>query len=289
VTKVLALAALAGLLLAFGDPALGALAEPLRWQPASWGGFWVALIAVLWTYTGWVDLSYLAGEVRNPSRSYPRAMAGGLAVVVLLYLLVNAAFHYVLSLPEIAGSSVVASAAADRVFGATGGSLVAALVMVSAFGSLNGTILSNPRVFFSMAEDGLFFRSVASVHPRYRTPHLALLLYLVLGLLGVTTQTFEQLAEIFVLGIWPFYALAVGAVIVLRRRRPAVRPAYRTWGYPAVPVVFLLISVAMLVNGAVQRPLQTALSFGVLALGVPAYYGWLAITARRIRRGNAAP
>jgi APA family basic amino acid/polyamine antiporter len=288
-TKVVALAALAGLILSFGDPSSGALSAPLQWQPASWGGFWVALIAVLWTYTGWVDLSYLAGEVRDPSRSYPRAMAGGLTVVVLLYLLVNAAFLYVLSIPEIAGSSVVASTAAERVFGATGGALVAALVMVSAFGSLNGTILSNPRVFFSMAEDGLFFRSVASVHSRYRTPHVALLLYLMLGLLGVTTQTFEQLAEIFVLGIWPFYALAVGAVIVLRRRRPAMRTGYRTWGYPLVPVVFLLISAAMLVNGAVQRPVQTAMSIGVLALGVPAYYGWLALAARRLRRGESAP
>ena len=286
-TKVLALAALAGLLFAFGDPGSGALAEAPGWRPASWGGFGVALIAVLWTYTGWVDLSYLAGEVRHPERAFPRAMLAGIAVIVVLYLLINAAYFYVLPVPVIAGSTVVASAAAERVFGAIGASLVAALVMVSALGSLNGSFLSSPRVFFSMAEDGVFFRTVGSVHPRYQTPHVALLLSLGLGLLGVFTKTFEQLAQIFVLGIWPFYALVVGTVFLFRRRS-TVPVTLRNIGHPVAPALFLLISAAMLVNGAVQRPAETALSLGILAVGVPAYYGWLALPAQRQRRRDAA-
>jgi amino acid transporter len=287
--KVVGLAALAGLILAFGDPGSGTLNGPVVWQPASWGGFGVALIAVLWTYTGWVDLTYLAGEVKDPAKSFPRAMAGGMAVVVLLYLLVNVAFFQVLSLREIAESEVVASAAAERVFGPAGGALVAGLVMLSAFGSLNGTILSNPRVFFSMADDGLFFRSVAAVHPRHQTPHVALLVYGALGLVGVWTRTFEQLAQIFVVGIWPFYALAVGAVFVLRRRRAGTRSSFRAWGYPVLPAGFLLVSGAMLISVALHRPAEVALSLGVLALGIPAYYGWLALPAARRRpRGGGA-
>lgn len=283
VAKVLALAALAVLIFAFGAPGEGALAEPIAWSPASWGGFGVALIAVLWTYVGWADVTYLAGEVRDPARTIPRAMLWGLGVVALVYLLANAAYLYVLPLRDMARSEVVAAAAAERVFGAAGSALVAALVLISTFGSLNGTLLSNPRVFYAMAEDGLFFRRVAAVHPRYRTPYMAVLVYMVLGLVGVTTNTFEQLAQIFVLGIWPFYALAVAAVFVVRRRRPDTPPPYRTWGYPLVPAGFLIVSVAMLVNGLLQRPGPTAISLGILLLGIPAYYGWRALQARTHR------
>ncbi|HEX7023226.1 MAG TPA: amino acid permease, partial [Gemmatimonadales bacterium] len=242
-----------------------------------------------WTYTGWVDLTYLAGEVRDPARAFPRAMAGGLGVVALLYLLVNAAYLYVLPMREVAGSSLVAADAAERVFGQPGRLLVAALVMLSTFGSLNGTILTNPRVFYSMAEDGLFFRSVAAVHPRHRTPYVASLVYMLLGIAGVMTRTFEQLAQIFVLGIWPFYALAVAAVYVVRRRRPGAVPPYRTWGYPWVPAVFLVVSAAMLINGVLSRPAESAISLGVLALGIPAYYGWRTWEGRRLRQGASRP
>ena len=284
VAKVLALLVLAGLLFALGAPDQGAFAEPIIWSPTSWRGFGVALIAVLWTYTGWVDTTYLVGEVKNPGKSFPRAMLGGLGVVVLVYLLANAAYLYVLPLGEVANSPAVAARAAERVLGSAGTALVAALVMLSTFGSLNGTILASPRVFFSMAADGLFFRSVAAVHPRYRTPYVAVLLYLVLGILGVATRTFEQLAQIFVLGIWPFYALAVGAVFVLRRRRREAPDTYRTPGYPLLPAVFLLVSAAMLLNGLIQRPAESAVSVGILLLGIPAYYGWRTLQSRRTAR-----
>lgn len=274
--KVLSLAALAILLLSFGKPGSGALTGPLSMETGGWGGFGVAMIAVLWTYVGWVDLTYLAGEVVEPERTFPRAMAGGLALVMLIYLLVNAAYMYVLPVADIAKSSAVAATATERVFGAAGRSMVAALVLLSTFGSLNGTLLSNPRVFYAMAKDRLFFRFVADVHPRYQTPYVAVLVFMVLGIIGVATRSFEQLAELFVLGIWPFYALAVGAVFVLRRRYPEAtrKTAYHMWGYPILPAGFLIVSTALLVNSAIQRPLQTALSLGILLLGLPAYYGW---------------
>ncbi len=281
VAKVLAIATLALLLFAFGQPGGGALSQPVTWNPTSWSGFGVALIAVLWTYTGWVDVTYLAGEVRDPARTFPRAMVGGLGVVMVVYLLANAAYLYVLPLHAIAQSDIVVATAAESVFGASGSALVAGLVMVSTFGSLNGTFLASPRLFYSMAVDGMFFHSVAAVHSRYQTPYVAVLLYMVLGIVGVMTRTFEQLAQIFVLGSWPFYALAVAAVFVLRRRHPDIAPPYRSWGYPLAPAGFLIVSVAMLVNGAIQRPVQTAVSLGILLPGVPAYYGWRALQARR--------
>ena len=266
VTKVLVLAGLSLLVFHLGKPASGALAKPIAWSGVNLAGFWTALIVVLWTYTGWVDLTYIAGEVRNPTRTFPRAVLWGIGVVLLVYLLANAAYLYVLPLPAIAESTLVAATAAERALGPRGASLVAALVMVSTFGSLNGSILTSPRVFFAMAEDGLFFRSVAAVHPRYHTPYVALVLYMLLGLVGVATRTFEQLAEIFVLGNWPFYALAVGAVFLVPRRRPELAPLCRAWGYPVLPFAFLVISIAMLANRVVRRPLEMGLSFGIVLL-----------------------
>jgi APA family basic amino acid/polyamine antiporter len=282
--KVLGITALAVLLFGFGAPGGGALAGPIAWRPTDWGGFGVALIAVIWTYTGWVNVTYLAGEVRDPARAFPRAMAVGVGMVTGVYLLANAAFLYVLPMQAMAQSDVVVATAARRVFGALGSGLVAVLVMVSTFSSLNGTLLATPRVPYSMAVDGLFFRSVAAVHPRYRTPYVAVLLYLALAVVGVTTRSFEQLAQIFVLGNWPFYALAVASVFVIRRRRPDTVPPYRTWGYPLLPAGFLVVSVAMVVNGAIRQPAETAASFVVLLLGIPTYYGWRALEARRTGR-----
>lgn len=278
--KVVVLAALALLILGLGDGSGGALAQPIIWTSSA-GAFWTALILVLWTYTGWVDLSYAAGEVRDPVRTLPRAVIGGMAVIVPIYFVANAAFLHVLPLSTVAQSTLVAADAAQRVFGAWGASVVAALVMVSTFGSLNGSILTSPRVFFSMAEDRLFFRSVGAVHPRYRTPHIALLVYMVLAIIGVMTRTFEQLAEMFVLGMWPFYALAVGAVFLVPRRHPELAQLCRSWGYPVLPAAFLIVSAAMLVNGIVQRPVESAISFGILMLGVPVYFVWRALERRR--------
>jgi amino acid transporter len=265
-----------------GNGAAGALAQPIEWSAMTVTGFWTAMVAVLWTYTGWVDLTYVAGEIRDPARNYPRALLSGLAVVLVVYLLANAAYLYVLPLSAMSKSTLVAATAAERGLGSYGAPVVAALVMVSTFGSLNGSILTSPRVFFAMAEDGLFFRSVAAVHQRYHTPYVALVLYMLLGIAGVATRSFEQLAEMFVLGIWPFYALGVGAVFLVPRRRPELAPLCRAWGYPVLPAVFLLVSIVMLANRIVSRPLETGISFGIILLGIPVYYMWRALRSRSV-------
>lgn len=245
------------------------------------GGFGVALIAVLWAYDGWADLTFIAGEVRDPGRVLPRALLGGVAAVIVVYLAINAAYLRVLSLPEMAASELVAAETATQVFGAVGASVVAALVMVSTFGALNGSMMTGPRIFFAMAEDGLFFRPVASVHPRFRTPYAAIALAAGLGIAYVSIRTFEQLADAFILGIWPFYALAVGAVFLLRRKHPDLPRPYRTAGYPWVPLVFLIASLALLLNALIEEPLSTGFGFGVILLGIPVFYGWRALREGR--------
>ena len=276
VAKVAALVGLAGLAFLLGDPSQGALTGPIELSPTSWGGFGVALIAVLWAYDGWADLTFMGGEVRDPSRTLPRALLGGTLAIIAIYMVVNAAYLFVLSVDDMSGRPLVAADAARRIFGEPGAAVVAAMVMMSAFGALNGATMTGPRIFFAMADDGLFFRPIARVHPTWRTPWAAIALAAALGIGYVSLRTFEQLADSFILGIWPFYALAVGAVFRLRRTRPDHPRPYRTVGYPWVPLLFLVASIAMLLNAVVEQPASTLFGFGLILLGVPVYYGWRA-------------
>jgi basic amino acid/polyamine antiporter, APA family len=284
VAKVAALIGLALAAFAFGDPSLGAFGLESGATNVAWAGLGAALIAVLWTYDGWADVTYVAGEVKDPARTLPRALIGGTFIVVLVYMAVNAAYLYVLRIDEMAASSLVAADAATRIFGAVGASAVAALVMLSTFGALNGAIMSGPRVFFALADDGLFFRRIAAVHPRFATPHAAIALAALLGIGYVSVRTFEELAAAFILGIWPFYILAVGAVFLLRRRYPHAERPYRAWGYPVVPIIFLAASVSMLGDALLRNTASTLLGFGIILSGVPVYYVW-----RRRSRMPATP
>jgi APA family basic amino acid/polyamine antiporter len=279
--KVGALVGLAVAAFVFGNGSTGSFASPIEWSPTTWGGYGIALVAVMWAYDGWADLTFMAGEVKDPGRVMPRALLGGTAAIIAIYLVVNAAYMYLLSPAEMAGKPLIAADAARTIFGAAGASIVAAMVMLSAFGALNGSTMTGPRIFYAMAEDGLFFRPIASVHPRFKTPFVAIALAATLGIGYVSLRSFEQLADAFILGIWPFYALAVGAVFRLRRTRPDLERPYRTWGYPLVPIVFLLASVAMLANAVIESPGQTLFGFGVILVGIPVYFAWRAIKGRQ--------
>lgn len=274
VAKVGAIVALAVALLALGDPSTGALADAPSFAPASWGGFGVALVAVLWAYDGWADTTAMAGEMRDPGRTIPRALMGGTLTVIGIYLIVNAAYLWVLPSGAIAGSTLVASDAAARTLDARGALAIGALVSLSAFGALAAAIITGPRILYALAADGLFFSRVAAVHPRYDTPWVAVLVCGTLGVAYVSVRSFEQLAGAFVLGVWPFYALAVAGVIVLRHRRPAVERSYRTAGYPLVPLAFLLASALLLGNALVEQTGLTLFGFAIILSGVPVYYLW---------------
>jgi amino acid transporter len=279
--KVVALVGLALAVFFLGDPSGGAFAgltgegAGSSILPTSWTGFGVALIAVLWAYDGWADATYIAGEVKDPERALPRALIGGFGLIVGVYLLLNGAYLFVLPLEAMAASELVAADAASAALGAVGASVVGALVLLSTFGALNGTMMSGPRVFFALGQDRLFFRQMGAVHPKGRTPHVAILTATVLGVCFVSVRTFEQLAESFILGLWPFFMLAVLAVFKLRRTRPELPRGYRTWGYPVVPALFLGVSTAMLLNALVAQPLSTLFSFGVIASGVPVFWWWV--------------
>ncbi len=241
-----------------------------------------ALVPIMWTYDGWADLAFLGGEVRDPGRVLPRALVLGTAAIVAVYLLLNVAYIYLLPLPEMAASRLVAATAAERIplLGGRGGALVSALVMVSCFGTLNGSMMTGPRIFFAMADRGLFFPAIARVSPRFQSPSVAIGLATALGVVYVLFNDFQQLADKFVLGIWPFYALAVAGVYVLRRTRPALPRPYRTVGYPVTPAIFLVASVGMVANALVTDPVNTGLTFAIILAGVPTYVAWKARSER---------
>jgi amino acid transporter len=234
------------------------------------------LVAVMWTYDGWADLSYMGGEVRDPQRTLPRALIIGTAAIIGIYMAVNAAYIFLVPLPEMAGAPLIAATAAERIpiLGSAGARGLALVVMVSTFGALNGAMMTGPRIFFAMADRGLFFPAIARVSPRFKSPSTAIWLAASLGVVYVLFNDFAQLADKFVLGIWPFYTLAVGAVFVLRKRRPDLERPYRVWGYPVVPIIFLVSSVGMVVNALVTRPVDTGITFGIILLGLPVYWAW---------------
>jgi APA family basic amino acid/polyamine antiporter len=237
------------------------------------GAFGLALVSALWAYDGWADLSFIGGEVKDPKRNLPRALIGGALAVMVIYILANVAYLSVLSVDEMRRSPLVAADVAQRLLGLPGARLVAIIVMLSTFGALSGALMTTPRIFFAMADDGMLFRRIASVHPTFRTPWAAISLAAVLGIGFVLVRTFEQLADTFVTAILPFYGLSVAAIFVLRRRA-GYDPGFRTPGYPLVPALFIAAVVFLLVN-ALRDPTTGRdtlfVLLGILA-GIPVYY-----------------
>ncbi len=233
-----------------------------------------ALVSIMWAYDGWADLSYIGGEIKNPGRNFPIALIGGTILIIAIYLLLNAAYIYLVPISEMAGEPLIAATAAARIplLGGAGAGIVSAIVMISCFGTLNGSMLTNPRIFFAMADRGLFFKAVARVSPKFQTPSVAIWLAAILGCVYVMFNDFQQLADRFVLGIWPFYILAILGVFVMRKKRPDLERPYKTIGYPIVPIVFLLAAGGMVINALVTDPVNTGVTFLILGAGVPLYY-----------------
>jgi amino acid transporter len=236
--------------------------------------FLLAMVSILWAYDGWADLSFVGGEVRDPQRTLPRALLLGTGLVVVLYLATNLVYLYLLPIEHIKGAELVAADAARLLVGPAAAVLVSGVIAVSTFGTLNGSMMTAPRIFFALAEDGLFPRAIARVDPRTSSPTGAVVLCAVLGVVFISVRTFTELAEQFIIGIWPFYALAVAGVFVLRRRRPDLERPYRAWGFPVVPVVFLLGAVFLLGNYLVSQPLHFAVDAAIILTGVPVYLAW---------------
>ena len=269
VAKVLALLLLAGL-------TLGAAPEPTTTAAASgvvtFKGFGLALVTVMWTYSGWGSTTYITGEVRNAERTMPRVLMLGVGAVVLLFLLINWSYLQALPMDAIAASDTVATDAAAVVLGDTAGKLMSLLVVISVLGSLTGSMLAAPRLPFAMGNDAPRLRMLAKVHQAYGTPHASVLFTGVLALLYLGAGDFEQLVENYILGSWPFYVLVAVGYFRLRHQRPDLPRPFRTPGYPVVPGFFLLASAAMVINGFAADPVGAITGSWVMLLGVPVYY-----------------
>jgi len=267
--------------------ALGKPAEPITGgilsQRAHVGlsPFLLAMVAILWAYDGWADLAFVGGEVQRPQKNLPRALLIGTSIVVVLYLTANLVYLHLLPIQQMKHAELVAADVARLTIGTAGVVIVSAAIAVSTFGTLNGSMMTAPRIFFAAAEDGLFPNAIARVDPHTSSPVGAIVLMTVMGMIFILVRTFTALADQFIIGIWPFYALAVAGVFVLRRTRPRLERPYRTWGYPFVPLVFLAGALLLLGNYLVSETTAFAVDIGIILSGIPAYLLWK--RAQRVR------
>ncbi|MCU1224987.1 MAG: amino acid permease-associated region [Edaphobacter sp.] len=240
---------------------------------AGFSGFMVALVAALWAYDGWSDVTTLAGEVERPQRSMPIALVGGVAIVGGLYMLTNAAIQYVLPAAAIATADRPAADAMRLVAGHWGATLVSVGMAVSIAATFVGSSLSGARVPFAAARDGLFFRQLAHVHPRFHTPSTALVLQAVLSsLLLLAIGKFQALFSLAIFGEWLFYAMTASTVFIFRRREPNTLRPYSVWGYPILPALFILAAVVLLLFSFADQPVNSLVGTGVILLGIPLHY-----------------
>ncbi len=240
-------------------------------------GFGAAMLGALWGYDGWNNLTLVAGEVRNPQRNIPLALIGGMIMVAVLYIFVNLAYFYVLTPTEIANvstSSSVAGEVTQRFLGSFAVSLIAAALLTSTFGTLHTSILTGARVPYAMSRDRLFFQNLARLSPRTHVPIGALVVQAIWAGMLALSGSYDTLTDYVIFASWIFYGLVTASVFIFRRRMPdAVRP-YRTWGYPVVPVLFLIVTTALLITTIKAAPFQTLTGFGLIMLGLPVYWYW---------------
>ena len=236
----------------------------------TFGGFMAALIATLWAYDGWNDLTMVAGEVRRPGRSLPIALIGGLFIVGILFMATNAAIQYILPAGQIAASDRPAVAALSVVAGPKGAAFVAAAMALSIFVALNGTVMSGARIPFAAARDRLFFRSFAHIHPRWQSPSTSLVVQASLStVLLVFLSQFQQFFELAIFAEWLFYMLTATTVFVYRRRQPMLDRPYRVWGYPVLPAIFVVCAAAVLVSSYASNLKGSLLGTALILLGLP--------------------
>lgn len=234
--------------------------------------FGVALVGVLFSYGGWQHASFLAGETKNPSRNVPIAMITGAIVVTIIYLLVNLSYMFLLPLSNITTSQKVAAEAVSTIL-PFGGMLVAAIIAVSTLGTIGIYTLSAPRIYYAMAEDGLFFKSIAKVHPDFKTPVNAIIVQSIWAIvLLLFWGTFEDLITYTVSVEWIFFTLAAAGIFIFRKKLKDVERSYKTFGYPVTPLIFICINTWFVLNMMVNKPLHMGLGIGFLILGVPVYF-----------------
>ena len=241
--------------------------------------FLAALVGALWTYDGWNNLTMVAAEVKDPGRNIPRSFMLGMGTVMVVYLVVNLAYSYVLPIEAIQSSANVGAAMAQSALGDSGARLFALGMVISAFATLNAAILSGARIPYAMARDGLFFRFAAAVHPTHRTPSNSLFFQagfacLLILIFGNNRDAFDRLFTYTIFGMWIFYGMTTASVFVLRRKEPDLPRPYRTLGYPYVPAAFVVVAIVFVVNTIINSPRDTGLGILFMLAGLPFYYYW---------------
>jgi APA family basic amino acid/polyamine antiporter len=284
----LTVAKVTGLVLLVGFVAAAPQTSPdFSWTLAQadlspWVGFGLAMIAVLWAHDGYYILPYAAGELRDPGRTLPRALIIGILSVTGIYLMVNLAYFYALPMSEIRGTLRIAERAVTATVGSWGATMLAMTVLVSTLGANAAILLTASRLLYAMAADGLFFKVASAVHPRYRTPHIAVIILTVWSSVLALSGTYEQLFTYVVFTSVLFNLIGGVALFRLRRTQPQTPRPYRVWAYPILPALFVLGSVFIVVNTAAERPVQSLAGLGLLVAGLPAYWHW----RRQLRSSN---
>ncbi|MEO7652331.1 MAG: amino acid permease [Bryobacteraceae bacterium] len=236
--------------------------------------FFAALVGSLWAYDGWNNVSMVASEIENPQRNLPRALIWGTASVMAIYMLANLAYFYVLPASEVAASDLVAAEMMRKIAGQPGASAVAIAAMISIFAALNGSILTGSRVPYAMARDGCFFPSMAKVHPTFQTPAVSILALSAWSAVLVLSGRYDQLFTYVIFASWILYGMTTAAVIVLRYKQPDLPRPYRTFGYPVVPIVFVISAACLVLSTLIDSPRESLLGLALIALGLPFYMYW---------------
>ena len=265
---------------------LGGTCEKVAVTGGGFSGFAAAMLGALWAYDGWNNVSYVAGEVKHPDRNLPLALISSMFIVMTLYVLVNVSYYYVLTPTQIASVSPASSVAAEatlRVLGPLAVSLIAAIMLLSSWGSLQTSILGTARIPFAMARDGIFFESLARVSRKTHVPVISLIVQGVWAGILTLSGTFDQLTDFAIFAFWLFYGMVAASVFVFRRRNPDANRPYRTWGYPVVPAIFVLVTIYLIVFTIKNAPVQSLIGLLIIASGLPVYW-YFAKRNQRIER-----
>ncbi len=271
--KLVGIAALIGIGLFFGNVKFNLFESSMNKETGSlMGAFGLALIGVLWSYGGWQHASFVAGEARNARRNIPRAMIIGSIIVTAVYLLTNLAYLFLLPVDQIASSKSIAADAVSKIL-PFGGALIAVLIAISTFGTLGIYTLSAPRIYYAMSKDGLFFKKLAWVHPKFQTPIYAILVQSAWAVvLLLFWGTFEDLITYVVFTDWIFFGLTAAGVLVLRHKRKDLARPYKTFGYPVVPLIFITITFLFVLNALIAKPLHAWAGLIIIFVSLPIYY-----------------
>lgn len=238
--------------------------------------FSAAMVGALWAYDGWNNISYMAGEVKNPERNLPLALIASMLIIIVLYVIVNVSYYYVMTPTEVASvdpnATSVAAEAIKRVLGPVAVTMMAGVMMLSSWGSLQSSILGTARIPYAMAKDGVFFQSLARVSKSTKVPVISLIVQAIWAAVLTLSGSFDQLTDMAIFAFWLFYGLVAASVFVFRWREPDAERPYKTWGYPVVPGLFVLTTIYLIVTTIYNYPVRSIIGLAIIAAGLPVYF-----------------